>query len=151
ATTPQYYDAGGTFVRADVTYLQQDFSVFQPVTKPNNWPDNQRHDYLVRTRPALTADLKAPAGDAGKSEYRQAVLFALRELTGTDAGPAVQDWKQAFPHPDKLVKLQAGFKQAEGITLDGDGNVYLSDAATNCIHRIDRAGKLETFLEDSQG
>src|SRR5262249_36918376 len=110
-TTPQYYEMGGTFVRADVTYLQQDFSVFQPVAQPNNWPDNQRYDYLVRTRPSQTADAKLKANDNKPSEYQQAVLFSLRELTGVEGPQSVQDWKQALPHPDKLVKLQGGFRQ----------------------------------------
>src|SRR5262249_48448575 len=147
-TTPQYYEMGGTFVRADVTYLQQDFSVFQPVAQPNNWPDNQRYDYLVRTRPSQTADPKLKANDNKPAEYQQAVVFALRELTGVEGPQSVQDWKQALPHPDKLVKLQGGFRQAEGIAVDAAGTVYLSDPAANRIHTLDRAGQLATFLED---
>src|SRR5205814_1822941 len=37
-------------VRADVTYLKQDFSVMQPVTNHGTWPRLQRYDYLVRVR-----------------------------------------------------------------------------------------------------
>src|SRR5262249_36938824 len=40
-----------TFVRADITFLRQDFSVLQPV--PNHgrlWPEEQRYDYLIRLR-----------------------------------------------------------------------------------------------------
>ncbi|MCI0455503.1 MAG: HEAT repeat domain-containing protein, partial [Gemmataceae bacterium] len=47
----------GNFVRADITYLKQDFSVFQPVEKPGAWPTTQRYDYLVRTRPLTVDDL----------------------------------------------------------------------------------------------
>src|SRR5207237_9282992 len=52
ATTPQYYEGnrGGPFVRADITYLKQDFSVMQPVENHGVWPADQRFDYLIRTR-----------------------------------------------------------------------------------------------------
>src|SRR5262249_58727615 len=47
----QYYeDNNGIFVRADVTYLKQDFSVIQPVERPGQWPQMQRFDYIVRAR-----------------------------------------------------------------------------------------------------
>jgi hypothetical protein len=96
ATTPQYYETGSAFVRADVTYLQQDFSVVQTVEHPNNWPTNQRYDYLVRTRPAIAADREryAQREPSKPTEYQESVMFALRELTGRDPGPAVKDWKE---------------------------------------------------------
>ena len=48
-TTPQYYEGNsGNFVRADVTYLRQDFSVYQPVANPGPWPAYQRYDYPDR-------------------------------------------------------------------------------------------------------
>jgi len=37
-------------VRLDVTYLRQDFSMFQAVADANPWPEMQRFDFLVRTR-----------------------------------------------------------------------------------------------------
>src|SRR5262249_37410461 len=57
-TTPQYYDRGGHFVRADITYLRQDFSVVQTVGNPGRWPANQRYDYLVRLRRLTAQELK---------------------------------------------------------------------------------------------
>ena len=45
----QYYDSrSGNFVRADVTYLRQDFSVVLPVKDHGKWPQYQRFDFLVR-------------------------------------------------------------------------------------------------------
>jgi hypothetical protein len=94
-----YYGRGkGDFVRADITYLRQDFSLMQRVAKPDKWPEWQRFDYLVRTR-ELTADeiadhekklKRKPA--APSYPQREAVLFALRELTGEDAGESSPDW-----------------------------------------------------------
>lgn len=102
STSPQYYEGStGVFVRADVTYLKQDFSVVQPVLKPGLWPSQQRYDYLVRARPATPrekAELTrrgdpGEVGDAGDgdSPHRRAALFALRELTGKNSGAAPRD------------------------------------------------------------
>jgi hypothetical protein len=96
----QYYDApGGVFVRADVTYLQQDFSVPQPVTNHGPWPRDQRYDYMVRTRPANKAEKDAARVrglvDANPNyEQRESVLFALRELTGKDVGKSTENWQR---------------------------------------------------------
>jgi hypothetical protein len=82
-STPAYYGGdSGVFVRADVSYLKQDFSVVQPVENPGAWPSFQRFDYLVRTRPATREDrLKwsKPETD-GQRTYREAVEFALKAL-----------------------------------------------------------------------
>jgi hypothetical protein len=68
----------GTFVRADVTYLRQDFSVPQPVAEPGNWPAYQRYDYVVRTRYPTEQELLRlkPA----TYPQREAVRWALCEL-----------------------------------------------------------------------
>ncbi len=97
ATTPQYYETGDHFVRADITYLRQDFSVMQPVANPGVWPDFQRFDYLIRLRHPKSSDYttterKTKLGE----EAREAVLFALRELTGRDAGATAASWQAAL-------------------------------------------------------
>ncbi|HVS34494.1 MAG TPA: HEAT repeat domain-containing protein [Gemmataceae bacterium] len=94
---PIGYGGSQQFVRADVTYLRQDFSVMQPVANPGAWPDFQRFDYLIRLRrPKMsdyeTTDRKSRLGD----EAREAVLFALRELTGRDAGATAASWRTAL-------------------------------------------------------
>jgi hypothetical protein len=119
---PQAYYAGrsgGDFVRADVTYLRQDFSVSEPVKDHGPWPAVQRFDYLVRTReltPVERAALPAAAADAGAARQgaadravpctypqREAVLFALRHLTegaDRDAG-----------HPDRSGSSGASLRR----------------------------------------
>jgi hypothetical protein len=77
-STPYYEGQNGTFVRADVTYIRQDFSVPQPVARPGNWPVFQRYDYLVRTRYPTGAELRRPEPDT--YPQREAVRWALREL-----------------------------------------------------------------------
>src|SRR5581483_12095043 len=95
------------FVRADITYLKQDFSVMQPVPNPDPWPAHQRFDYLVRERvlgayeQKCLLNIKFPP-----SAQRQAMLFALRELSGRDLGTKPEDWKvllAAGPRPRKPV------------------------------------------------
>jgi hypothetical protein len=84
--TPAYYDSHAQnrlFVRADVTYLRQDFAVPQLVARPGPWPAFQRYDYLVRTRPLFVGERPWPTNQP--SPQRQAALVALRELTGPDA------------------------------------------------------------------
>jgi hypothetical protein len=72
--------SNGTFVRADVTYVRQDFSVPQPVAKPDRWPAYQRYDYLVRTRYPSDEELRRAAPKT--YPQREAVRWALRELAG---------------------------------------------------------------------
>jgi hypothetical protein len=78
----QYYqDSTGPFVRADVTYLRQDFSVMQPVKNPGPWPVKQRFDYVVQTRPATTAEIAAKVENPNATyPQREAVLYAIKEL-----------------------------------------------------------------------
>lgn len=80
----QYYEStDGIFVRADVTYLKQDFSVPQPVENNGAWPTMQRYDYLVRNKPLpLDADIeKLRRRYSNDYPQRDAVLYALKELT----------------------------------------------------------------------
>jgi hypothetical protein len=86
-----YYESrSGNFVRADVTYLKQDFSVTNYVRDPNNkWPNEQRFDYLVRRR-QLTADevkkWQAENKEATSYPQREAILWALNEIATGAAG-----------------------------------------------------------------
>src|SRR5262249_24004624 len=86
-----------TFVRADINFLRQDFSVVQPV--PNHgrlWPADQRYDYVVRLRPLGSKELlswqEKVRDFQGAEPQREALLYALRELTGENPGPSAQDW-----------------------------------------------------------
>ena len=78
----EYYQSNeGIFVRADITYLRQDFSVKQPVVKAKDdpWPDRQRYDYLVRTR-TLTPEEYGKRSRRPSSTFRrrrEAVLIRL--------------------------------------------------------------------------
>jgi hypothetical protein len=86
-------------VRADVTYLRQDFSLTLSDPSVAPWPEKQRFDFLVRTR-AVTADDVAvyrqwlkEQGPAYRPPHQQAVLAALRALTGRDAEPTRRAWR----------------------------------------------------------
>jgi hypothetical protein len=112
----QYYQESlGVFVRADVTYLKQDFSVMHPVKDRGKWPHVQRFDYLVRTRELTAAEVTkrqlpspASAGHANAPEersypQREAVLYALRKLTNYDGSRYAPRWEEALraAHPGK--------------------------------------------------
>jgi HEAT repeat protein len=101
-TTPQYYEGNqGIFVRADITYLKQDFSVSQPVPRPGTWPGHQRYDYMVRVRPVTPKEaalrFQAARAKGPAAVGKEALMFALRELTGKDPGPQPEDWLRLFP------------------------------------------------------
>jgi HEAT repeat protein len=95
-------------VRSDIAFLRQDFSVQQPVALPpalavNAPPQRQRFDYVVRTRRLSRKEADKLQGlFAGRTTWpqREAVLFALRELTGKDAGPTTVAWQQLYPRAE---------------------------------------------------
>jgi hypothetical protein len=87
-------------VRADITYLRQDFSLLQPVKDAAPWPDRQRFDFLVRTRPVSVAEAAAyekwlrQQGTDYMPPHHRTALAALRALTGQDASaPTAAAWR----------------------------------------------------------
>lgn len=90
----------GPAIRADVTYLRQDFSVLQPVANAAPWPHMQRFDFVVRTRELSDDELRERVQEkqARRQDYlspnHQAALEALRQLTGKDAGTTATAWRQ---------------------------------------------------------
>ena len=99
---PLYYGSGGSSnevpfaVRADITYLEQDFSVVLPVENPGPWPSEQRFDFVVQQK-RLTADEAEKAAreiNQSPNRNRNAIIFALRELTGeTPANNSSDNWR----------------------------------------------------------
>ena len=100
-----YYRApSGYFVRADVTYLRQDFSLEHFVPDADPWPEKQRFDYFVRTRPLTNDEIVeltdvdgVPSANTDKKHdypQRNAVLRALRTLADEDAGEQKKDWER---------------------------------------------------------
>ena len=93
---------GDPMVRADTTYLRQDFSVMLPVANAAPWPELQRFDFLVRSRVVEGDELKAlqqrvadRAADFLSANHRAAVQV-LRELTGRDAAPNQAAWQRVL-------------------------------------------------------
>ncbi len=88
----EYYQSKvGTFVRADITYLTQDFSVMQPVEASGPWPKDQRFDYMVYKRPTSEMVAQQPSAMKQNKIHRQAIIFALQSLTGKN--PQDNSWK----------------------------------------------------------
>jgi hypothetical protein len=94
-------------VRLDVTYLRQDFSLFQAVADANPWPEMQRFDFLVRTRVLTEKEAgtyleKLRNLEPGRlSPYHRAALAAIRELTGRDTEPTANAWRRLLNLPAK--------------------------------------------------
>ncbi len=74
-----------TFVRADVTYLRQDYSVKI---------HGERFDLFVRERRATQADVDAALArkKRGRTPHQEAAGFALRELSGQEPGARDGNW-----------------------------------------------------------
>ena len=98
-----YYSLGrgdAALVRADETYLRQDFTVMQAVEDSGKWPKMQRFDFLVRTRNLSADEIKqrelaqTPAADDVPSAHHRAALYALSQLTWTYLGSKRDDWRQ---------------------------------------------------------
>lgn len=87
-------------IRADVQFLRQDFSVAFPPVSDFATAGGLRFDFLVRTRPLKPDEVKGwtnkrPA--AATYPQREAVLYALRGVTGLDAGSTTDAWLALFP------------------------------------------------------
>jgi hypothetical protein len=98
SSTAVYYSArpGVTIVRADVTYLRQDFSLMQTVSDPGKWPALQRFDFLVRTRELAAADLLRQSPGPDPAEYREVLAGVLHALTGKEAPPTASAWREVL-------------------------------------------------------
>jgi hypothetical protein len=96
-------NTGEPMVRADTTYLRQDFSLMIPVENAAPWPELQRFDFLVRTRPvegkelaALQAKVQSRAADF-RSENQKAILRVLTELSGQqNVAPTAAAWQRVI-------------------------------------------------------
>jgi hypothetical protein len=90
-------------VRIDVTYLRQDFSMYQEVADAHPWPEMQRFDFLVRNRELTEkeADVLRDKLSGHQSPYHRAALAALRVLTGKDTEPTAAAWRRLLQLPKK--------------------------------------------------
>jgi hypothetical protein len=107
---------GPLWIRFDVTFLRQDFSIQKEKQLPTGLTTHERIDYLVRLRPLKEKEVRElRPKDPTAYEQREAVLWALRELTGQDPGSASEDWLQLFPRAEldlEIARLTAALIQA---------------------------------------
>jgi uncharacterized membrane protein YgcG len=139
------------FIRADVTYLRQDFSVQQTVPLQAT---PLRFDYMVRTRLLAGKEVRALRNltdDLATYTQREAVLHALRELTGQDAGPTTAAWEALYPGAEleartgrlTLELLAAGPERRDVLIAryrDAKGVAY-TDALAAAVPRLPAEGR----------
>ncbi len=115
---PRLYYAGqaGNFVRADTTFLRQDFSVNLPVKAAAPWPDEQRFDLVTRVRRLKPEEVtQIAAKPNGEYPQRDAVRYALRGLTGKDGGDSSETWRALLgitKDKDKPADIDKSTKKA---------------------------------------
>jgi hypothetical protein len=110
--------ANRVLIRADVQFLRQDFSVTLQPENTESAAGSLRFDFLIRTRPAKPAEVQQWKYRANASEYpqREATLYALRAVTGEDAGPTTEAWHQRYPHAHaeaEGVRIAAALRAAQ--------------------------------------
>src|SRR5262249_34011502 len=91
----------GLLIRADVQFVRQDFSITFPVMPVFGGMPGLRFDFVIRTGPLKAAELqewKKQPQQKDSFRQRDATLFALRALTGKDAGTATEAWLKLFPN-----------------------------------------------------
>jgi hypothetical protein len=101
-----YYNRSfqGPAVRADTTYLKQDFAALQPVAAHGVWPEVQRFDYMIRMRELSASELKLleqkrasrQNDQAATYPQREAVLFALKGLKESSIAAFLRVVSQAY-------------------------------------------------------
>src|SRR5262249_37585538 len=90
-TSAAYYGPSfpDNLVRADITYLRQDFSMVQQVLDDKSTPFPQRFDFLVRERQLTEEEAQAYQASVAQrvkdSPYREIITDALRGLTDQGA------------------------------------------------------------------
>lgn len=88
----------GTFVRADTTFLRQDFSVCLPAARPGRWP-TERFDFVVRKRIVPANEKPEATGPVAAATNREAIEYTLRRLTSKDGGGSSARWKELTSIP----------------------------------------------------
>jgi hypothetical protein len=116
SAAPAYYSQGQFFVRADVTYVQQDFSVMQPEALSGPGSAFQRYDYVVRSRKPTSQDPRFPQSWQNLRQ-RGAILFALQELAGKESGLFELQNALLRDEENKLLKAERAFWKARAEQL----------------------------------
>jgi hypothetical protein len=98
--------ANKVLIRADVQFLRQDFSVTLPTDGAYAATVGLRFDFLVRKRPLKPNEVREWKERPVAPTYpqRESTLYALRTLTGQDAGSSAEAWLTFYPHAHAEVE-----------------------------------------------
>jgi hypothetical protein len=77
-------------IRADLTFLRQDFSAM--LKSKDGKPE--RFDFFIRTRPAKPEDWLGLSDNEMDYPQRKSLLKALRKITGKDGGDSPGQWRE---------------------------------------------------------
>ncbi|MBY0232304.1 MAG: HEAT repeat domain-containing protein, partial [Gemmataceae bacterium] len=121
---PSYYAARtGRFVRADITYIRQDFSLPMTVKEPGLWSPRQRFDFITRERKATRAETVPQPALA--TPHQRAAMFAITSLTGKDHGPKVEDWRKTYLGKEPAPRsLSSGIADGVSLAIGREGRPF---------------------------
>lgn len=88
--SPYYGPPVKDAIRADMTFLRQDFSAM--LKSKDDKPE--RFDFLIRTRPAKPEDWLGLSDNDMDYPQHRAILRALRKVTGKDGGDSPGRWRE---------------------------------------------------------
>jgi HEAT repeat protein len=140
------------WIRADVAFVRQDFTI-QLAALANmpgmSLPASVRTDFLVRERPLTESEIKRHQSKHLSSEpspQRQALLFALRELSGKNLGTSFEDWRVLAPSVDpdaeakalteKLLQGSVARRQALLVKLQDGNNHGYTEALARAASKL---------------
>ncbi len=133
--------ANRVLIRADVQFLRQDFSMSFPAGGEFESTGGLRFDFLVRKRPLKPDEVEKwkmqSKLDATAYPQRDAALFALRAVTGEDAGPTTAGWLKLYP--DAVA-------EAEGVRMSATLRAATPDQREQLLVRY-RDAKEEHYTE----
>jgi sugar lactone lactonase YvrE len=103
---------------------------------------------MVRERLATVVDVNAAAKRSKKvTPHQESIFFALRELTGADPGPTVEDWKKHFRGKElKAEIVHVGLEGGLGVARLG-GSLFVSDKGS--LLRKKDAARLTAWRKDA--
>ena len=150
-----YYSLGrgeAALVRADETYLRQDFTVMQAVENSGKWPKMQRFDFLVRTRNLSADEIKqralapsqAAADDVPSPHHRAAAVRpepADVDVSGVEAGGLAARSRSACPRGAHGRTLSSAVERASQLAL----------FVRSAVRSTEKASKLGSSLHGKRG
>ncbi|HIC88127.1 MAG TPA: hypothetical protein EYP04_01805, partial [Anaerolineae bacterium] len=84
---------------------------------------------------------------------KNSTVFMLLLVTLFSCSGHRSTWNEIVPQDSEVIQVSEGmdFAFLEGPCWDGENTLYFTDIPNNRIHKIDLAGKVTVFAENTRG